>query len=501
MKYTLATSLIIIFSFVSLSVFADDPIPYSQRMANSQMARSGPLASWDYPNGLFAESVLKVYELYKADKYLNYASAYAFSTINSSTGKIGALFNFTDYNLDFVNPGKFLFELNKIKPKPQYKIALDTLRKQIEKQPRTNNSSDGGFWHKKVYPHQMWLDGLFMGTRFYAAYEKEYNEGSGYDDIVNQFVLIHSKTYDPEYQLNFHAWSAMPSDENSFWANESEPYKGCSKEFWGRGLGWYAAALTDVIEILPENYVRRKELIEIFSQVAAGIKRWQDPESGCWYQLLRYDSSFISEKGRRNYLEASASSMFTYALLKAVRLGIIESEIYKPVASKAYKGLLENFVGEDRNGNLSLNKICRSAGLGPAKNQSRDGSPDYYLDGSDAGDIVSNDLKGVGPFIMASIEYEMMMNSGTGIQGQLKNYSNTKLKVCLNNITIESDKNIDQVSIFNYSGTLMQTLKGEKNNYLEFSYSLPSGIYIIKVRFQHPFKEVYYKRYLYSLLS
>lgn len=497
-KNTIKVVLIFLLSLSSLHLYADDPTPYSQRMADSQMARSGPLSFWDYPNGLFAESLLKVYELYKADKYLNYVSVYASSTINSSTGIIGALFNFTDYNLDFINPGKYLFELNKIKPKQQYKIALDTLRKQIEKQPRTNNSSDGGFWHKKVYPHQMWLDGLFMGTRFYAAYEKEYNDGASYDDIVNQFVLIHSKTYDPEYQLNYHAWSAMPSDENSFWANEAEPFKGCSKEFWGRGLGWYAAALTDVIEILPANYARRKELVEIFTQVAAGIKRWQDPTNGCWYQLLRYDNSFISEKGRRNYLEASASSMFTYALLKAVRLGIVDNETYKPVAVKAYKGLLENFVSEDRNGNLSLNKICRSAGLGPAKNQSRDGSANYYLDGSDAGDIVSNDLKGVGPFIMASVEYEIMLSGTTGTKGQFNNDRKTKLKVKQNNIIIESDKKIDQVRIFNNSGALMHTVNGKQTNFLEFSYSLPKGLYLINVRFIHPLIELNYKRLLYS---
>jgi unsaturated rhamnogalacturonyl hydrolase len=413
MKTSSIAVFITLISCITTNLFADDPAPYSQRMANSQMSRSSKMSNWDYPTGLFVESVIKVYDLYKSEKYLGYATNFANATINSSTGKIGLLYNFSEYNLDLVNPGKFLIEVNRITPRPQYRIALDTLRKQLHQQPRTNNTSDGGFWHKKIYPHQMWLDGLFMGTRFFAAYEKDYNNGAGYGDIVNQFVMIHSKTYDPEYQLNYHAWSALPTDKNSFWSNQTEPFIGCSKEFWGRGLGWYAAALVDVIETLPENYVRRKELIEIFGQVAAGIKRWQDPATGCWYQLLRYDSSFKSDKGNLNYLEASASSMFTYALLKAVRLGIIDREVYKPVALKAYIGLLKNFITEDATGNLSLNRICRSAGLGPATSPDRTGTPSYYLDGRDAGTIVSNDLKGVGPFIMASVEYEILQKSKT----------------------------------------------------------------------------------------
>jgi unsaturated rhamnogalacturonyl hydrolase len=496
MKITWIAVFIALISCATTSLFAIDPVPYSQRMANSQMSRSGTLLSWDYPNGLFAESVLKVYELYKTEKYISYVTNHANATINTSTGKI-AFYNFTDYTLDNINPGKFLFELNKLTPKPQYKIALDTLRKQLQQQPRTNNTSDGGFWHKKVYPHQMWLDGLFMGTRFYAAYEKEYNNGAGYDDIVNQFVLIHSKTYDPVYQLNYHGWSALPSDANSFWANQTEPFLGCSKEFWGRGVGWYAAALVDVIEIMPTNYERRKELVEIFRQVAAGIKRWQDPTSGCWYQLLRYDGSFKSDKGKSNYLEASASSMFTYALLKAIRLGIVDSEVYKPVAVKAYNGLLTNFVTEDGSGNLSLNRICRSAGLGPSTNPARDGSASYYLDGSDAGSIVSNDLKGVGPFILASVEYEILQNSETESHSQLFDDQKVDLRVFQNFISIESAQNIEQVKVFNYTGVLMKTVKGDRNKHLEFSQTLPNGIYLLLIKFQFPCGDKIYKRYLF----
>lgn len=462
-------------------LFAQSTVPYSQRMANSQMSRSGTITSWDYPSGLFAESVLKVYSFYPIEKYLTYVVNHANATINASTGKIGSGYGFTDYTLDNINPGMFLIELQKISAKPQYKIALDTLRKQLKKQPRTSFQTDGGFWHKKVYPHQMWLDGLYMGARFYAGYEKQYNNGAAYNDIVNQFKLIHSKSYDPNYQLNYHAWSAMPTEASSFWANKTEPFLGCSKEFWGRGEGWYAAALVDVIEALPVSYERRKELIVIFGQVAAGIKRWQDPASGCWFQLLRYNGTFKSAKGNSNYLEASASSMFTYALLKAIRLGIVDPTEYKTMAVKAYNGLLTNFISQDAAGNLSLNRICRSAGLGPSSSPGRDGSASYYLDGSDAGSIVSNDLKGVGPFILASVEYEMMQKNETGMIQHEK--GETKIKVFSDKgiITVESVQPIKEVKCFDMLGKLVALENGNSENRIQFAFHAPKGIYLVSV--------------------
>jgi unsaturated rhamnogalacturonyl hydrolase len=476
------SALIIVF-IVGFTTRAFAVDPYSKRMADAQMARSGTLLTWDYPNGLFAESVLKVYNKYGGSTYYTYALNHAKAVINSTTGKIALGYGFTAYTLDNINPGQFLMQIYATENASQYKIAIDTLRKQLSKHPRTNNSATGGFWHKASYPNQMWLDGLYMGTRFYANYEKTFNNGAAYDDIVNQFVLIHSKTYDPTYQLNYHAWSATPTDANSFWANQSAPFLGCSKEFWGRGMGWYAAALVDVLEILPANYARRQELVNILAQVAAGIKRWQDPTSGCWYQLLRYDKTTISN-GTANYLEASASSMFTYVLLKAVRLGLISKDDYQATAVKAYQGLLSNFVTADANGVLSLNLICKSAGLGPASSPTRDGTINYYLNGSDAGVKVSNDLKGVGPFIMASVEYETWQSTVTGnlkIKADDEKYD---IRNNRNSITVYSAENkLTNVVLYTIEGQLIGQKNGSQDsNEITLSLShCKQGIYLLSI--------------------
>lgn len=467
----------ILFLGLTSHVFAVDP--YSKRMADAQMARSGTLLTWDYPNGLFAESVLKVYNKYGGSTYYNYALNHAKATVITTTGKISG-YSFTAYTLDNINPGQFLMQIYATENASQYKIALDTLRKQLTKHPRT--SATGGFWHKASYPNQMWLDGLYMGTRFYANYEKTFNNGASYDDIVNQFALIHSKTYDSTYQLNYHAWSATATEANSFWANQSAPFLGCSKEFWGRGVGWYFAALVDVLEVLPANYARRQELVDILNQVAAGIKRWQDPTSGCWYQLLRYDGTLTSN-GTANYLEASASCMFTYAMLKAVRLGLIAKADYLPTATKAYQGLITNFVTADAGGVLSLNLICKSAGLGPSSSPTRDGTINYYLNGSDAGVKVSNDLKGVGPFILASVEYEILQ--GTLTHSDEISVTTQDFHVISNksSIIIQSPQShLSTVALYNFEGQEINHFIGQ--NLAEITLPISNcrkGVYLLLI--------------------
>jgi len=361
------------------------------KMADSEMKHFpepwtvdfNPQPVWNYTQGLIAQSMVQVWKANNNEVYYNYAKKYADKFIDS-TGYLSG-YKASDYNIDCVNSGKFLFDLYTRTKDERYLKAIHQLRDQLKTHPRT---SEGGFWHKQRYPNQMWLDGLYMGAPFYAQYAAVFNESAIFDDVVNQFVIIHKHTYNPEIGLNYHGWDESKVQK---WA---DPVTGCSPNFWGRAEGWFAVALVDVLDFIPLNHPGRVKILEILNQVAAGIKKFQDPKTGLWYQVL--DQS--NRQG--NYLEATASSMFTYALLKASRKGYINKD-YKAVAIKAYNGILENLIKNNEDGTISLTKCCAVAGLGG--NPYRDGSYEYYIGET----IRDNDPKGVGPFIMASIEFSI----------------------------------------------------------------------------------------------
>ena len=285
-----------------------------------------------------------------------------------------------------LNSGKFIFDLYDKTKDDRYMKAIHLLRKQLKEQPRTK---EGGFWHKQRYPNQMWLDGLYMGAPFYAQCAVRLNQPGAFDDILDQFIVVHKHTYDPTTGLNYHGWDESKEQK---WA---DPKTGCSPNFWGRAEGWYAMALVDVLDFFPQNHVGRSKLIEILNQVVSGIKKYQDPATGLWFQVL--------DQGNRegNYLEATGSSMFTYALLKAVRKGYISKE-YKEIALKGYEGIVKKLIQENPDGTISLTQCCSVAGLGGTPYRS--GTFYYYVHEP----VRDNDPKGVGPFIMASIEIEKM---------------------------------------------------------------------------------------------
>ncbi len=406
---------------------------YTNRVLHEKLANTG----WDYVTGLIAISVLNAWERYP-DKTEYYAAVKAFadrntnadgSTIINSTGE-SAL---GPSNIDDLAAGRIFFLLYKeelkrgnIKDAERYKNAATLIRntlKYAHSRIKEGQPGAGGFYHKAVYPSQMWLDGLYMGAPVYAQWQSAFgatdvkDNQQSWSDIANQFKILHRYTYNADKQLNYHAWSAMPNDSNSFWANKTEPYSGCSKEFWGRGMGWYFAALVDVLEVMPNNHPDYAALRSMCNQVAAGLKRWQDKGSGVWYQLLQYDSTIKGDgKGdivngktynvgtAPNYLEASCSSIFTYAFFKGMRLGVLDKGRYKLTAEKAYQGLLKTFIRKQESG-IDIIQSCASAGLGPAGNPSRTGTINYYLCGTDV-TVVKNEGKAIGTFILASVEYE-----------------------------------------------------------------------------------------------
>ena len=356
---------------------------WSVSMASSVMQRS-PLLSrrWHYEPGVALLALKQVW--LKTGEQATYD--YIKRNIDELIGPDGSIrtYRLEEYNLDQINEGKLLFFLHETTGDERYRKAAFLLREQLRTHPRTE---EGGFWHKQIYPYQMWLDGIYMASPFYAEFASRFDEPEGFDDVAHQIIAIEEHTRDPETGLLYHAWDESRSQQ---WA---DPLTGCSPHFWGRALGWYAMAIVDVLDYLPEDHARRAQIISIFQATMNAVARVQDSISGVWYQVL--------DQGDRpgNYLESSASCMFVYAIAKGVRNGYLGEE-HVPVARKGYGGILAQFVTEDERGLVNLDGICAVAGLGGKPY--RDGSFEYYI----GEPVIANEYKGVGPFIMASIEME-----------------------------------------------------------------------------------------------
>jgi len=370
-------------------------VPWSIRMMDSEMIRFPKACNldfqktlkWDYCHGVELQAFLNAYDRYGQEKYYKYVEEYC-DTMLHKDGSIVS-YNPSELSLDRINTGKIFFRMYEKTKDEKYKKAMNVLRAQLTCQPRT---SEGGFWHKMVYPHQMWLDGIYMASPFYAEYAFRNNQPEDYKDIIRQFVVIAKHTYDTRNGLYRHAWDESKSQK---WAN---PETGQSAHVWGRAMGWFAMALVDALPFIPTHEVGRKQVLDILKNVVFQIKRIQDNKSGVWYQVL-------DESGKKgNYLEATVSSMFVYTLYKAVRLGYIDRS-YQEVAEKGYQGILNTFITVDSDGIVSLNNCCAVAGLGG--NPYRSGEYDYYIHEK----IRSNDAKGIGPFINASLERELLQET------------------------------------------------------------------------------------------
>lgn len=370
----------------------EQPRAYSVWMAESEMQRFPELwqvdfvekPKWDYTQGLMATAFLRLAEASGEQRYLEYVKAFADKFVDS-VGNV-MMYKKEQYSLDRINGGKFLWELWHRTGEKKYALAAERLREQLNDHPRT---SEGGFWHKKVYPHQMWLDGLYMGAPFYAQCAVELDRPQDFDDVINQFVIVNRHTYDARTGLNFHGWD---ESRQQAWADS---VTGCSQHVWGRAMGWYFMALTDVLDFIPQDHPRRGEVMGLLQQVAAAVGKAQDEQTGVWYQVM-------DQPGREgNYLEATASCMFVYAYYKGIRLGYLPEAEYLPVAEKGYEGVVKEFIRENKEeGSISLTRCCAVAGLGGKPYRS--GAYDYYIHET----IRDNDPKGVGPFILASIERE-----------------------------------------------------------------------------------------------
>ncbi len=360
---------------------------FARHFAESEMTRfpkawqldHGKRLYFGYSQGLGCLAMLNMWKATGEVKYLNYVTEWADSLINDK-GEIH-LYHADTYNIDYINSGKVLFDVYKQTGNIKYKLAMDLLMKQMENHPRT---SEGGFWHKLIYTHQIWLDGIYMGSPFFAQYGMEFNQPQWIDEAIHQVTLCYKRTYDAKTGLNYHAWDESKSQR---WANAET---GHSPHFWGRSIGWFFMATVDVLDFVPANHPRRNELIVILQQLTKAMSNYQS-KNGLWYQVV----DMPDRAG--NYEEASVSSMCMYAIAKSVNKGYVAKK-YKSVALKAFKGLTKKLIVKNTDGTLSLTKCCAVAGLGG--NPYRDGSYEYYINER----IRDNDAKATGPFIMGCLE-------------------------------------------------------------------------------------------------
>ncbi len=386
--------------------------PYSQQMTQTAMniwpdsfsVVTGRPARWSYDQGVILKGIEGVWKLYGDGKYFNYIQ----HSMDYYVQEDGTIKDYKrdEFNIDHTNNGKVVMMLYNVTGKEKYKKAIDNIRSQFNDHPRTK---EGSFWHKKIYPWQVWLDGLYMGQPFYAEYAKLAKQDTVFDDIARQFINIERHTRDSKTGLLYHGWDESKEQK---WAN---PQTGCSPHFWGRALGWYGVALVDVLDHFPKNHPGRDSIIGILNRFATAVSKVQDAQSGLWYDIVDMPTT------PKNYKEASASCMLVYTLAKAVRNGYIPASFSKN-AKKGYDGIIKEFIEVDAKGQTNLKGTVSVSGLGGKPY--RDGSFEYYMSEK----VVVNDPKGMGAFILCSVEMEMaaLPKPGTGKNVVMDNYFNNE---------------------------------------------------------------------------
>ncbi|MET3503273.1 unsaturated rhamnogalacturonyl hydrolase [Mucilaginibacter rubeus] len=394
------------FLFAGLGLRAQT-LPWSQRMANTAIhiwADSLPGANWSYDQGIVLQGLQSVWQQSARSEYFTYIQ----KSMDRYVGADGTIrtYKAKDYTLDNILSGRSLLFLQQVLGTEKYYKAASLLRKQLDEQPKT---PEGGFWHKKRYTNQMWLDGLYMAEPFYAEYASVYHEDADFDQVADQFIWMEQHARDAKTGLLYHAWDQSKKER---WAN---PQTGLSASLWARADGWYAMALVDVLSYFPANHPKRAALVAILNRLAVAIQACQDQGTGLWCQVL--------DKGNKkgNYLEASASCMFVYTLAKGVREGYLPQK-YLPAARKAYDGIIKNFIETDADGQVNLKGTAGAVGVGGEPY--RDGSYEYYTGVK----TVTNETKGVGSFMLASVEMERLanLNAGKGKTVLLDSYFNNE---------------------------------------------------------------------------
>jgi unsaturated rhamnogalacturonyl hydrolase len=360
---------------------------WSVRMANTVLYKSDSLIYYVDRNPKWAYDVaflgMAIDKLGSADqKYSRYLDDWVKWFVKPDGSVTDYRLN--EYNLDRILPARNIITVYRRNQDPKYKIALDNFIAQLNTHPKTNS---GGYWHKNIYPWQMWLDGIFMASTFMADYAKEFNSPQWFDVATTQVKMIYEKTLDQKSGLLMHAWDESKTQK---WC---DPATGKSKYPWSRAMGWYTLAIIDILDDLPANHPDRDDLISILQKTCEALLKVRDPESGLWYQVL-------NQGGREgNYHEGSGSAMFTYVFAKGARLGYLDKK-YREIAGTSFEGIIKELITVDEKGLVTMHNICGGCGLGGTPY--RDGSYEYYINEK----RVDNDTKGIAPFILAAIELD-----------------------------------------------------------------------------------------------
>lgn len=352
---------------------------------NIENIRHGKRPDWNYIDGCMMTSLYTIYKQSGDKKYLNFIDNFVDYYVFEDGSIRG--YDLETYNLDNLNEGRILFDLYKETGKEKYVKAAQLLYKQVQQQPRTEY---GNFWHKKIYPNQVWLDGLYMAEVFYTRYVAEMGNGD-FAEIVKQFQGVFDNMYDKQKHLYYHGWD---TSKQAFWADKQT---GLSKSFWLRSIGWYTVGLIDVISYLPESAKAEKTVLgNIFKSTIEGLEEYIDPQTDMFWQV----PDQIGREG--NYPETSGSSMIAYAMMKGARLGYVDKR-FALVGKRVFEGICKKYLTET-DGKLNLGGICLVAGLGPENNPRRNGTYEYYI----SEPVVENDAKGTGPFVMAYTEIKQL---------------------------------------------------------------------------------------------
>lgn len=373
--------------------------PYSQQLANTAIhiwpdsfsVVPGRPARWSYDQGVILKGIEGIWLATGDPKWFDYIQKQMDYYV-AEDGKSIKDYDAKHYNIDHVNNGKLLLTLYRVTGKEKYKNAVQLLRDQLKTHPRTK---EGGFWHKNIYPNQMWLDGLYMGQPFYAEYAQVFGEDTIFNDVTKQFVLMEKHARDAKTGLLYHGYDESREQQ---WADKKT---GLSPHFWGRALGWYGMAMVDALDYYPANHPGRKQIIDILNRFAAAVIKVQDAKTGMWYDVVDLPNR------QPNYVESSASAMLAYTLAKGVRKGYLPTK-YAANARRAFDGLVKTQLTKDSEGYTNLQGTVSVSGLGGKPY--RDGSFDYYMSEK----VIQNDPKGMGAFIKAANEIEMLPNQNTG---------------------------------------------------------------------------------------